>query len=72
MELVKQTNREGQGLMERVWYYRSNGQKEGPYTESELIKLIVAGIIGPEDEIWMLRLHYWFKIKDTVLCYYLP
>lgn len=58
--------------MERVWFYRSNGVKEGPYSEAEIIKMIVAGIIGKQDEVWMPELHYWFRIQDTVLSYYLP
>lgn len=58
--------------MDKVWYYRVNGQKQGPFSESEIVKFIMYGTLGSEDEIWMKDLHYWFKIKDTVLCYYLP
>ena len=44
--------------MDKVWYYRVNGQKQGPFSESEIVKFIMDGTLGSEDEIWMKDLHY--------------
>ena len=58
--------------MEKVWYYtRGDGQKYGPYTDSDLIKLITQGILEGEDYIWTTDLENWVQIKDTIYCTYI-
>ncbi len=58
--------------MEKVWYYtRGDGQKYGPYTDSDLIKLITQGILEGEDYIWTTDLENWVQIKDTIYCIYI-
>lgn len=58
--------------MEKEWLVRRRQQQKGPFTEKEIIQLITMGALKGSDEIWMPKLHYWFRIEDTVLCAYLP
>ena len=58
--------------MDKIWYYtRGDGQKYGPYTDEDLIKLIRQGILEGEDYIWTTDLDEWFQIKDTIYSIYL-
>lgn len=46
--------------MDKIWYYtRGDGQKYGPYTDEDLIKLIHQGILEGEDYIWTTDLDNW-------------
>lgn len=58
--------------MDKIWYYtRGDGQKYGPYTDEDLIKLIRQGILEGEDYIWTIDLDEWVQIKDTIYSIYL-
>ncbi len=58
--------------MDKIWYYtRGDGQKYGPYTDEDLIKLIRQGILEGEDYIWTTDLDSWEMIQDTIYCIYL-
>ena len=58
--------------MDKIWYYtRGDGQKYGPYTDGDLIKLIRQGILEGEDYIWTTDLDEWVQIKDTIYSIYL-
>ena len=58
--------------MDKIWYYtRGDGQKYGPYTDEDLIKLIRQGILEGEDYIWATDLDEWVQIKDTIYSIYL-
>ena len=58
--------------MDKIWYYtRGDGQKYGPYTDEDLIKLIRQGILEGEDYIWTTDLDEWVQIKDTIYSIYL-
>ena len=58
--------------MNKIWYYtRGDGQKYGPYTDEDLIKLICQGILEGEDYIWTPDLDEWVQIKDTIYSIYL-
>lgn len=53
--------------MDKIWYYtRGDGQRYGPYTDEDLIKLIRQGILEGEDYIWTTDLDEWVQIKDTI------
>ena len=53
------------------YYTRGDGQKYGPYTDEDLIKLIRQGILEGEDYIWTTDLDEWVQIKDTIYSIYL-
>lgn len=58
--------------MDKIWYYtRGDGQKYGPYTDEDLIKLIRQEILEGEDYIWTTDLDEWVQIKDTIYSIYL-
>ena len=58
--------------MDKIWYYtRGDGQKYGPYTDEDLIKLIRQGILEGEDYIWTTDLDEWVQIKETIYSIYL-
>ena len=58
--------------MDKIWYYtRGDGQRYGPYTDEDLIKLIRQGILEGEDYIWTTDLDKWVQIKDTIYSIYL-
>ena len=58
--------------MDKIWYYtRGDGQKYGPYTDEDLIKLIRQGILEDEEYIWTTDLDEWVQIKDTIYSIYL-
>ncbi|MCI6704717.1 MAG: DUF4339 domain-containing protein [Bulleidia sp.] len=58
--------------MDKIWYYtRGDGQRYGPYTDEDLIKLIRQGILEGEDYIWTTDLDEWVQIKDTIYSIYL-
>ena len=57
---------------DKVWYYaKEDGQKYGPYTDEELIKLIRNGILSENDLIWMTDLDYWISVGNSIYSFYL-
>lgn len=57
---------------EKLWYYtKGDGEKYGPYTDQELIRLIQQGILGADDYIWMVDLEEWLLIGNTIYSFYL-
>lgn len=60
-------------VQEKIWYYqKGDGAKYGPYTDEELRRLIVNGILGREDTIWMVDLDSWIRIGDSIYSVFLP
>lgn len=58
---------------EKIWYYqKEDGAKYGPYTDEELKRLIVNGILSSDDLIWMVDFDSWIKIGDSIYSVYLP
>ena len=58
-------------INDKTWYYLKNNQKEGPFTENEIIKLIQHQIING-DYIWMLDLNDWVLLKNSLFSLYMP
>lgn len=57
---------------DKVWYYaKEDGQKYGPYTDEELIKLIRNGILSENDLIWMTDLDDWISLGNSIYSFYL-
>ncbi len=57
---------------DKVWYYaKEDGQKYGPYTDEELIKLIRNGILSENDLIWMTDLDDWISVGNSIYSFYL-
>lgn len=57
---------------EKVWYYaKPDGSKFGPYTDTELIKLLENGILTKDDYIWMTEFENWINIGNSIYSYYL-
>ena len=53
--------------MNKIWYYtKGDGNKFGPFTDEELIKLLKQEILTVDDYIWMMDLDEWIKIGDTI------
>ena len=59
-------------INDKTWYYLKNNQKEGPFTENEIIKLIQHQIIKVDDYIWMLDLNDWVLLKNSLFSLYMP
>ncbi|NLC97099.1 MAG: DUF4339 domain-containing protein [Erysipelotrichaceae bacterium] len=59
-------------MNDKTWYYLKNGQKEGPFNESEIIKLIKVGVLEAEDHIWMLDLKDWVLVDNSLFSIYMP
>ncbi|MBP3891392.1 MAG: DUF4339 domain-containing protein [Solobacterium sp.] len=58
--------------MDKIWFYtKGDGEKYGPYTDEELVKLIKQGILSGEDYIWMTELDEWILIQDSIYSFYL-
>lgn len=58
---------------EKIWYYQNeDGAKYGPYTDEELKRLIVNGILSSDDLIWMVDFDSWIRIGDSIYSVYLP
>ena len=58
--------------MDKVWYYtKGDGNKFGPYTDEELVKLIKQGILHKYDYIWMIDLEEWVLVGETIYSIYL-
>ena len=58
---------------EKIWYYqKEDGAKYGPYTDEELKRLIVNGILSSDDLIWMVDFDSWIRIGDSIYSVYLP
>lgn len=51
----------------KIWWYESTGQQEGPISEEELLQLISSGKLTKENLIWKNGLGEWIKIKDSSL-----
>ena len=59
-------------MEDKIWYYtRGDGEKYGPYSDTELVKLIQQGILTGEDYIWMMDLDQWILIGDSIYSFYL-
>ncbi|HCY06215.1 MAG: DUF4339 domain-containing protein [Erysipelotrichaceae bacterium] len=58
-------------INDKTWYYFKNNQKEGPFTENEIIKLIQHQIIEGDDYIWMLDLNDWVLLKNSLFSIYM-
>lgn len=57
---------------DKVWYYaKEDGQKYGPYTDEELIKLIRNGLLSENDLIWMTDLDDWISVGNSIYSFYL-
>ncbi|MBR2825137.1 MAG: DUF4339 domain-containing protein [Solobacterium sp.] len=57
--------------MNKIWYYtKGDGNKFGPFTDEELIKLLKQEILTVDDYIWMMDLDEWIKIGDTIYSEY--
>lgn len=57
---------------EKIWYYaKPDGSKFGPYTDSELVKLLQNGILTKDDYIWMTEFENWMLIGNSIYSYYL-
>lgn len=58
---------------EKVWFYtKGDGQKYGPYTDVELVKLIQQEILVDDDYIWMVDLDHWIEIGNSIYSVFLP
>ncbi len=56
----------------RTWYYaKPSGDKFGPYSEEEIIKLLRNGILTATDYIWMIDLDNWVLVGDSIYSFYL-
>lgn len=58
---------------DKVWYYAvQDGTKYGPYTDSELTKLVRNGILHANDGIWMVDFDGWVCLGDSIYNIYMP
>ncbi len=56
---------------ERTWYYaKPTGDKYGPYTEDDIIKLIQNGILNANDLLWMVDLDNWVTVGNSIYSFY--
>ena len=59
---------EGDGSGEEgasTWYYARNGEKSGPYRESELASLCRDGKVSGEDYVWSQGMAEWLKASEV-------
>ncbi len=57
---------------EKLWYYtKGDGEKYGPFSDVELIRLIQQGILTEEDYIWMVDLEEWLLIGNSIYSFYI-
>ncbi len=57
--------------MENKWFYEDKGQRKGPVSEDELIKLIKSSIISHGSSVWKEGFPDWLKVENTDLRIYL-
>ncbi len=58
-------------VMENKWFYEDKGQRKGPVSEDELIKLIKSSIISHGSSVWKEGFPDWLKVENTDLRIYL-
>lgn len=51
-------------MSNRLWFYASNGQQQGPYPEAQLQDLIVRGTIGPDTLVWTEGMSGWQRAGE--------
>lgn len=58
---------------DKTWYYaKPTGEKFGPYSEGEIIKLIQNGLLNADDYIWMVDLDNWVTVGNSIYSFYMP
>jgi len=58
---------------ERIWYYATTaGDRFGPYSEEELIRLLQKGLVRAEDYIWVVDFETWMNVGKSIYSFYLP
>jgi hypothetical protein len=58
---------EVQATTENQWFYEENGQRKGPVSEREMIKLIKSSVVFHDTAIWKQGFPDWLKVQNTEL-----
>ena len=56
-----------QSTTEISWFYTENGERKGPVSEREMIRLITSSVIFRGVYIWNKGLPNWLKVENTYL-----
>lgn len=58
--------------MDKIWYYLNHVTKEknGPFTDEELIRLLNQNVVDVDDYIWMAEFENWLKVEDSIYSLY--
>jgi GYF domain 2 len=63
---AKGTNIRGTNIMaSRSWFYASDGQQKGPFSEIQFRELIAQGVVRPTTQVWSDGMSEWTKAGDV-------
>src|SRR6202522_1899507 len=51
-------------MSERTWFYASQGQQQGPYSEAQLRELFAKGIVTPGTLLWSEGMANWQRAAE--------
>jgi hypothetical protein len=51
-------------MSNRLWFYASNGQQQGPYPEAQLRDLIIRGTVRPDTLVWTEGMSGWQRAGE--------
>jgi hypothetical protein len=52
-------------MASRSWFYATDGQQHGPYSEDQFRDLIARGVVGPTTLVWADEMSDWTKAGDV-------
>lgn len=50
-----------------MWYYANNGQRQGPYEEAVILRMVKAGQISVDTPVWTQGMSAWVKLSQSTL-----
>jgi len=51
-------------MVDRSWFYASQGQQQGPYPQAQLRDLIARGAVRPDTLVWCEGMAGWQKAGE--------
>jgi hypothetical protein len=65
VSIAARCNAQGNEMSERSWFFGSQGQQQGPYSEIQLRELIAKGTVTADTLVWREGMVSWQKAGET-------
>jgi hypothetical protein len=55
----------GDEMSDRSWFFATEGQQRGPFSDTQLRELIERGMVGPDTPVWSAGMSEWTRAGDV-------